>query len=348
MERPRLFMITALLLLVCGRPLAGDCARIIHDIRPGAGVSAVRTLSDYLPTLAGSPGDTPVYILEGKEPGATVFVAGGTHGNEIAGIVAATILVERAVLQRGRLIVIPHANHSAAGYPDPRKPGPSSIFIETPGGKREFLYGARRTHPDHQGERDPRKYRYPGAPEELEGAEARNLNRAYPGRPDGNLTQRIAFAIVQLLKEESVGVAFDLHESAPDSRLAWMVVANPKNVGLGALAAVQLEELGIPIKISTSSTKLRGVSHLEWGRVTKARAFLVETPNPRMAEKARGADPVNDPNLPLTRRVGVQLSVFLAILQAFNGDAPVERGVRLRDVPGLLEIQASGIGAFLR
>ena len=76
-------------------------AAAVHDIRPGPGVTAVKMLSAYAPGLANTPGDTKVYVLEGREPGATVFVAGGTHGNEIAGIMAAIVLVERARVAEG-------------------------------------------------------------------------------------------------------------------------------------------------------------------------------------------------------------------------------------------------------
>ena len=70
-----------------------------------------------------------------------------------------------------------------------------------------------------------------------EGTEARNLNRAYPGVADGTLTQRMAFGIMQVLKAEQVSIAFDFHEAGPDSRLAWMVVANPKNIETAAAAS---------------------------------------------------------------------------------------------------------------
>ncbi len=329
-------------------PAAGSGGALLHDIRPGKGVAAVRQLSDYLPVLAETPGDTRIYFLEGKEPGGTVFVAGGTHGNEIAGIVAATILVERAQVHKGRLIVVPHANNSAVGYPDARRPGPPSIFIETPAGNREFRYGSRLTNPDHQGAKDPPQYRPPGSAEEIEGWEARNLNRNYPGKADGNLTQKMAFAIMELLRKESVDVAYDFHETGPGSRLAWMLVANPKNVDAGAAALLTLDEAGIPIKLEASSKTFRGLSHREWGDATRAMAFLFETPNPLMKDGDRGADTVNDPDPPLSRRVGVQLSVFLAVLDACNGAAAPEKKFGLAGVPGFPEIKAAGLGSFLR
>jgi len=194
----------------------------VHDIRPGPGVTSTKMLSVWAPALAYTPGDTQVYMLDGKEPGGTVFVAGGTHGNEIAGIVAAIVLVEHARIQKGRLIVVPHANNSAITDVDPERPGPSSIVVNTPAGDRTFRYGSRRTKASHQGAPDPTKYIHPNpkSTEELPGTEARNLNRAYPGVADGTLTQRIAWGIMRLLLIENVDVAFDFHEAGPESRLA--------------------------------------------------------------------------------------------------------------------------------
>ena len=258
-------------------------------------------LSDWAPTLKNSPGDTPVYILEGKEPGGTVFVAGGTHGNEIAGIMAAVTLVEHATVQKGRLIVIPHANNSAITDKDPERPGPAFITLTTPSGERRFLYGSRRTKAAHQGAPDPPKYRHPNpkSAEALEGTEARNLNRAYPGVADGTLTQRMAFGIMQVLRTERVTIAFDFHEAGPDSRLAWMVVANPKNLETAAAAVLDLEAQGLAMKLEPSDETFRGLSHREWGDETPAQAFLFETPSPSMVSDTRGVDFVDDPKLPL-------------------------------------------------
>jgi predicted deacylase len=319
-----------------------------HDIRAGAGVTYVKHLSDYLPSLAKTPGDSEVYVLEGKEKGGTVFVAGGTHGNEIAGMMAATILVERARVQKGRWIVLPHANNSAVSYADSRRPGLSSIALTTPSGKREFRYGSRLTKAEHQGMKDPEKYRHPKSSEELDGSEARNLDRAYPGKAEGNLTERMAYAILQLLIKEEVDVAFDLHESGPDSRLAWMVVANPKNVDTAAIAILALDAANIPMKLEPSSDTFRGLSHREWGDATKAQAFLFETPNPGMSDRSGEADVVNDAKYPLARRVGVHLATMMAILDAYNDSAPATLAVKIADVPGLPQLTSAGVGAFLK
>ena len=54
-------------------------------IKKGAGVTAVKLLSDYFPGLKGSPGDTEVYLLDSGQPGGTVLILGGTHPNDPPG-----------------------------------------------------------------------------------------------------------------------------------------------------------------------------------------------------------------------------------------------------------------------
>ena len=319
-----------------------------HDVRAGAGVTATKQLSAYLPSLEGTPGDTAVYVLEGKEPGATAVVLGGTHGNEIAGIMAATVLVERARVTKGRLVVIPHANNSAVSYTDPQRPGPEWIHVTTASGERKFKYGARRTQRRHQGAPDPDRYRHPASTEQLDGDEVRNLDRAYPGDQRGPLTQRVAAAVMRLLKEERAELAFDLHEAGPESRLAWMIVANPKNIELGALAVLALEEQGLSMKLEPSSDTFRGLSHREWGDATSARSFLFETPNPGQVEQPAGVDVVDDPKFPLASRVGAQLATLQAVIDAYNDAAPAAARIELAEVPSMAEVNRDGLGKYLR
>jgi hypothetical protein len=315
-------------------------------VRPGPGVK-VKALADYFPGLARTPGDTAVYILEGSDPGGTVFVAGGTHAGEIAGSLAAIGVIEQAKVRRGRVIVVPYANNSAITYPDPKRPGsPKTFNIKTASGVRTFKIGARLTRPEHQGEPDPPGEEAP-SPEYAADNLSRNLDRQYPGKADGNLTQRIAYAIVSLIKKESVDLAFDLHEAPPGSRLSMMIVANPKNIELGAEAVLALEAKGLAMKLEESSGDFRGLSHREWGDATAARAFLIETPDPAFLKEKPG-DPANDPEWPLPRRVGIHIETMRAIIDAYNGSVPETRQVEISNLPGLEEIMKSGLGGFLR
>ena len=94
---------------------AASIFRSMQEAEPivaGAGVTAQRMLSATEPSLAGGPGDTPVFELAGEKPGGTMLLLGGTHPQEIGGMMAAILMVENARVKRGRLIVVPQANRS--------------------------------------------------------------------------------------------------------------------------------------------------------------------------------------------------------------------------------------------
>ncbi len=320
---------------------------ITHDIRPGVGVTSIGLLSNYLPTLSGTPADSPVYFLDSGRPGATTFVAAGTHANEIAGMMTAVMLVEKARVIEGRLIVLPHANNSGVTYADPVKPGPDWIALAIASGEiRYFKYGARLVSPVHQTEPDPKVYIHSPGQTEQSGSEARNLDRAYPGSADGTLTRRLARAIMTLLVQEKVDYAFDLHEAGPTSNLVWTVVANPKNLDIAALALIDLDERGISLKLDASEPGFRGLSHYEWGNLTPALAFLIETPNPGQIAGAPGTAQLDHPVYPLWKRIGVQLEVFSGILSTCNDFSETGRRTIVEGLPALADIEKNGLGVY--
>ena len=321
-------------------------ATILHDVRPAQPAERVRVawLSEWFDGLAGTPADTRVFIIDSGAPGATVFIAGGTHANEIAGILTAVLLAERAMPSAGRLLVIPDLNNSASTYTESAKM-PSWIRIDTAHGPRFFKYGARFTDPVHQGAPDPERYIHPKGGDVLDGAEARNLDRAYPGAPDGNLTQKLAWAVMTLLAREHVDVAFDLHEAGAESRLANMIVANPKNLDTAALAVINLEMDGLSMKLEPSSEPFHGLSHREWGDTTNAYAFLIETPNP--AQSSENGNPTEDPKYPLALRVATHLASIGAILDAWNDGCAADRRIVFSYYPDWRVVQDQGVGALL-
>ena len=100
------------------------------EIYPSPYLSQTRLLSDYNPNLAGTAGDTEVLFFEGKEPGGTLLVIGGTHADEPAGVVSALLFAENVKVTHGRLIVIPFANRSAFTHNLPQSP-PALLHLET-------------------------------------------------------------------------------------------------------------------------------------------------------------------------------------------------------------------------
>ena len=335
----------------------------------GPGVRAVSALSTYHRALSGTPGDTAVYDIRGEKPGGTVLVLGGTHADEPAGYLAAVLLVERAVVDAGRVIVIPRANASGFTHNYPQEAHPPSFTIDTPSGPRRFTYGARATNPVHQWP-DPQVYTLPDSGQTLSGSETRNLNRAYPGRADGTLTEQIAFAITTLIRQEHVDLAIDLHEASPEYPVVNTMVAHQRAEELAAVANMGMQAADITIGLETSPVNLHGLSHREWGDATGALAVLMESTNPAQGRlrgsttadlvvggrdrfyvlaSARGrlSVPFPDGGWPLSTRVARHLA-GVAALSAALGDLHPDKAVALRGVPDYASVVARGLGAYLR
>ncbi len=216
---------------------------------------------------------------------------------------------------------------------------------------RYFKYGSRCTSKALQGVPDPAGgYVHPDSKEDpLPPWEFRNLDRAYPGRTDSGLTQKIAYAVIQLLKKEKVDLAFDLHEADVGGRLANMMVSNPKCIDIAAAAVLNVDmDHGFTLKLEPSNMDFRGLSHREWGACTDADSFLIETPNPAMGENATdAADVVNDPENPLSLRVATHVTAILAVVDVFNGRNPA-KAISISGIPAFEDIIKNGIGQYLQ
>ena len=338
------------------------------EIHPSPALTRVLSLGDFNPELAGGPGDAEVYVFEGDGVGGSLLVLGGTHPDEIAGVLAAVLLVETLEVEAGRVFVVPRANASAATHTRPGEAHPSHVAIETPGGPRRFRCGARFANPVHQTP-DPITFRRDDVPYVRTGREARNLNRAYPGVRDGTLTERIAWAVMELIRRERIDLAFDLHEAPPDRRLVNAIVAAESSLEIATLAVLDLELQGWVFHLESSSSAYRGFSHREWEDGTGARPVLIETANPiqgrwrgrtsadlaltgrdanylAMAGRGRLFMPYDESGVPVDGRVARQLAAVRAVLEAHNAERP-DAAVRLGGVPAAEAIRSEGLGAHL-
>ncbi len=336
-------------------------------IYPGPGVTGQGRLSDYFPGIDGTAADTDVYFLEGEEAGGTTLVLGGTHPNEPASSVTAITILENAVVTRGRLIVIPRAVHSGFTATDPQEGYPQVYHIPTPTGMRVFRYGGRGTNPIHQWP-DPVIY-VNGSGQQLAGPEVRNLNRSYPGDPTGYLTERLAFAIVEMIRQEEIDLSIDLHEASPEYPVINAMVAHENAVDLAVEAAMLLEFEGIQIGVEPSPANFRGLSHREWGDATGTKAILIESANPAQGRLrgptnealiVEGVDryytragelgllyvPFGEEGSPLDERVGRHIQTVSMLLEVFSSYNP-DRTIAVENLPTLDEVLQNGLGAFL-
>jgi predicted deacylase len=335
----------------------------------GPGVTRVGKLSDYFAGLKGTVSDTDVYFLEGKEPGGTVVVFGGVHAIESAGMMSAVLLVENAVVKAGRLIVVTHSNQSGFTHSAPSEGTPTRFTVNTPHGERWFRLGDRLTNPVHQWP-DPEIYvHYPSGDLQAD-FEVRNLDRAFPGRPEGEYTERLAFALSNLVKQEKALMTIDLHEARPMNPIVNCIIADERAAEIGAMAVMDVAALGIKIRLEPSPKKLRGMSHRELGESTATLALLMETPNPvldklhgRLDESlvVKGQDdffkradarrllyaPYGDKGYPLKMRVGRHLSAFSTLVQIMSELHPENR-VEIEGIPEYEALQKEDVGAFLQ
>jgi hypothetical protein len=339
-----------------------------EPIVKGPGVTKVEKLSKYFAGIKDSPGDTDVYFLEGEKPGGTVFLFGGCHNNEPAGLISAVLLIENAIVKEGRLIVIPRVNESGATHTDPSDGVPSRFHIKTEWGSRWFRFGSRLTNPIHQWP-DPEVYVHYPSGQKLSDIDARDLNRAYPGRANGLFIQKVAFAIVELVRKENIDLTIDLHEARPMSPIVNVIVAPEKSQSIAALATIDLELEGVKIRLEPSPEKMRGISHRELADHTETIPMLMETPNPIMDKLHGRADealiltgkdefflkayskgllfvPYDKNGLPLEMRVGRHVTSFLKITNIFSDFNP-DKKIVIENLPDFTTIQEKGVGYFL-
>ena len=335
---------------------------------PAVGLSRVFMLSDINPKLAGTAGDTEVYLYEGPGSGGSLLVIGGTHASEIAGYMTVALLVETLQVDVGRVFLIPRANASGATHNEPQEAHPQQVVFETAGGPRAFRFGARFTNPVHQWP-DPEVFVQPLSGTVLAGSEIRNLNRAYPGIADGNLTQRVAWAITELIRREEIDLSFDIHESSPEYPVINAIVASEVSQDVASFATISLQIDGWQFTLEPSPANFHGLSHREWTDFTNTRPILLETANPAMGRLRGRTDadlailgkdeqyvaaarigvvnvPFDEDGISIERRIARNLAAIAAIIEAYNELEP-DRTIKVGGWPDPHELLASKLGDYL-
>ena len=322
-------------------------------------------LSEWESAIKDTPADTPVFIQDGEEPGGTVLILGGTHPNEPAGYIASVMYLERAKVSKGRLIVIPFADHSAFTHNSPQDAAPQRFHL----GSRTFKFGSRASNPVHQWP-DPDIYVHYPSGQKLDGSSRANLNRGYPGTLNEGITQAASLAILELIQKEHVTLAFDLHEASPEYPVVNAMVAHERAMELAAMAVMELEFAGIPMRLEPSPVNLRGLSHREWGdNTTDTLAILMEAGNPSQGRlRARtdealvltGRDKAYarasklgrlfvpyDEDQPLSLRVARHVTAVMTCIEQLEMLLGDDKAVIIENIPGYEEIIADGVEKFL-
>jgi len=341
-----------------------------EPIYPAKSLTKRKVLSDYMPALKSTRGDTEVLIYNSRTLGGTLLLLGGTHPNEPAANVAAVVMAENIQVDQGRVIIIHRANASAFTATEPQEAFPQTFtLMNRKGQPRRFQVGSRYSNM-LDGWPDPIVYRHHPSGQLLSGPETRNLNRAYPGRRNGSLTEMVAYAITEVVKQEKVDFMIDLHEAAPEYPVINAIVAHQRTMDIAAMATVELQMRGIDIQLEVSPLNFHGLSHREVGDFTDAHVVLMETAG-ALQGRIRGPthaglvirswDPLYhkafelgklavtfpEEGIPLEKRVGRHLEsikVFCETLSEFEPD----KALSYSHVPSYDDLNKHSVGFYLK
>lgn len=334
------------------------------------GMTQVKQLGDYFEGIRGTINDCHIYFLEGAEPGATMMILGGSHPEEPAGRLAAWVLAENANIAKGRLILVLSANRSGTTVTRPSGAYPPDYTIPTSWGGQKFRMGDRWSNPLDQWP-DPEVYIHYPSRQNLAYVDIRNLNRAWPGRKNGTLTERTTFAFMELIRAEKVDVVIDLHEAELQYPVINTIVAHEKGLDLATMVSMSLTDFeGFSIGTEFSPKNLHGLSHREIGDHSDAASLLFEAPEPFLdatrgitgrKQLLEGKDefvvkagkhgllyaPIDEKGWPIDVRVGRHLSAVLQTFATWNEMNP-GREIVCSEVPRYAEVIKNGIGAYLK
>ena len=334
----------------------------------GPGVTSTAHLSDYFSGLKGKYSDSTIYFLDSKNPGGTIFILGGTHPNEPASMLSAILLIENAIVKKGRIIVIPQANLSAFSHNSPQEASPQYLHFTTPYGVRKFRYGSRATNPIHQWP-DPDIYINQFG-QSLSGSDNRNLNRGYPGNPSGNFTEKVCYGIMEFIRKEKCDLSIDLHEASPEYPVINAIVAHERAGDLASMAVMDLQMEGLEYNLEMSPPTFHGLTHREWGDYSDTLAILMEATNAcqgrlrgrtdealalsgkdkmyvKAAQLGKLYVPYDKNGHPIEERVGRHLTAIVTLMNNFNMFYP-EKTVEFTGIPSYQEINEKGYGSYLK
>ena len=368
--RKIIFSLAGLLLLVFSGVSFYESRHLKEPVVISEGVTQVLRLSRYFDGVQGTANDCNLYVLEGQELGATICILGGTHPEEPAGRLAAWLFAENAVMKKGRLIVVLSANRSATTVTRVGGAYPPDFTIPSPWGGQTFRMGDRWSNPLDQWPDPEVCIHYPSG-QYLAYVDIRNLNRCWPGRPNGTLTEKTTYALMEMIRKEKVDIVIDLHEAELQYPVISTIVAHEKGQDLAAIVSMTLTDMeGFKMGMEFSPKNLHGLSHREIGDYSDAISLLFEAPEPFL-DATRGKttreqlltgkddfvvkagkhgllfEKIDEKGWPIDIRVGRHTSAVLQTMASWT-EAHPDKPLVCESVPRYAEVIEKGIGVFLR
>jgi hypothetical protein len=296
---------------------------------------------------------------------------GGTHPEEPGANLVAQLFVETAKVTRGKLVMVIWANRSASTVTRPGDAYPQFYHIKTDWGVKKFRMGDRWANPLDSWP-DPEVYiNYPSR-QMLAYADVRNLNRTWPGRKDGTITEQTCYAFTRVIEEEQVDLFIDYHEAELEYPVISTIVSHQKATEIAAMTKMILTayEFKRPIGMEYSPPSLHGLSHREVGDHTRAASLLFEAPEPFL-DRVRGItdekllltgkdafvmkagehgllyEQITEEGWPIDVRVGRHSSTTLQVAEVWSEMNP-DKPVVIENVPRYAQVIEKGLGHYFQ
>lgn len=362
-----LLLVVLVVMIIAGVQLYSHQHYMV-PIVAGPGVTKVTKLSDYCEGLKGTAGDTNVYFLEGKEEGGKMLIIANTHSNEPVAGLTALIFIENAIVDKGTLIVIPQFNNSGSRNTRAGDGYPLYFEIPTDWGNKKFRMGNRDASPLDQWP-DPDVYVHYPDKQLLSYLDIRNTNRTWPGRADGPLMERVTYAAMEIMREDNVDMAIDIHGAETMFPVTNCIVAPDRSMKVAIMAVLTVKaKEGFDNHVEPSPSGFRGLSHREINDYADTMPFLLEAPLPFLDQPTGpktvellldGKDPFllslskknmlfvpyDETGWPIDKRAGQHCSVILELIYQFSKRNP-DRAIEIQNIPRYAEVVENGIGHY--
>ena len=332
------------------------------------GCTEVQKLSNWCDAVEGTINDCNVYVYDSGVEGGSYLILGGAHPEEPAANMAAQLIAENLKVTQGKVYVINRSDTSASTITRIGEAYPRFLTYDCGWGTKAWRMGQR-----HAAELDswpdPEVYIHYPSGQNLANVDIRNLNRNWPGKEDGLLSERTAYAIMELIRQEDINMVLDYHEAELEYSVNNTIVAHEDAQPVAAMVSMMLtaETFDVPIGMEFSPTALHGLSHREIGDYSDAASYLAEVSEP-MLDRIRGITdekllmegkdvfvikageagllyaPIDENGWPIEKRVARHVAVATKIIEVNNMLNP-DHTIMIEGVPTYDEMCA-GLGNY--
>ncbi len=252
------------------------------------GCTEVKKLSEYCDLVKGTVNDCNVYIYDSGVPGGTILVWARSHPEEPCPPMASVLLAENIKVKQGRVFIINSINNSATTNTRVGEAYPRFATYQCDWGTMKWRFG------DRSGNQldswpDPEVYIHYPSQQNLANVDVRNINRAWPGKANGLLTERTTYAVMRMIEQEGIQLCIDMHEAELEYSVENTIVAHQNGSDVAAWTSMVLSSqvFDVPIGNEFSPLALHGLSHREIGDFSDCIPYELEVAEP-MLDRIRG------------------------------------------------------------